>query len=168
MVAGRPPRQLKGISKSMIRKAIDQANLELQAAGNSGQTSRRREVSNSAQLPPARERIKVLIVIRQGRFISAYCQADDVDFLFVNEPDTSPENALLGEMLLDQALPKVYRDIHCQGYVRGVGEAQHINAADVEWTSGNVKLIDALALSRPASERVTGTEALRAGLGVSR
>jgi hypothetical protein len=152
----------------MIRKAIDQANKELQSAANGGESLRRGEVSNSAQLPPPRQREKVLIVIRQGRFISAYCQRDDIDFLFVNEPDTSPENGLLGEMLMDQALPKVYRDIHCQGYVRGVGEAQHINAADVQWTIGNVKLIDALALSRPAAERVTPNEALRAGLGVSR
>lgn len=152
----------------MIRKPFSEANKELQSAANGGQISRRREDAKPAQLPPPRQRDKVLIVIRQGRFVSAYCQRNDIDFLFINEPDTNPENGLLGEMLLDQALPKPYRDIHCQGYVRGVGEAQHITVADVEWRVGNAKLIDALALSRPTGERVTNVEALRAGLGVSR
>lgn len=152
----------------MIRKPFSEANKELQAAANGGQTSRRREVSNSAQLPPARQRIKLLVKTVQGRFLYAYCDRDDIDILFVNEPDTSPENALLGEVLLDQALPPVYRQLHCQGFIRGVGEAQHITVNDVSATAASVELYDALAVSRPTSERVTGVEALRAGMGVSR
>jgi hypothetical protein len=115
-----------------------------------------------------RQRIKVLVKAVQGRFLYAYCDRDDIDILFVNEPDTSPENALLGEVLLDQALPPVYRELHVQGRIRGVGEAQHVTANDVALTAAAAELYDALALSRPASERIRGVEALRAGLGVSR
>lgn len=159
---------MKGITETMIRKSAEEANKELQAAANGGQTCRRRQDSNSAQLPPARQRIKLLIKVIQGRFIYCYSDCNDIDIVIVNECDTGPENALLGEVLLDQALPPVYRELHVQGRIRGVGEAQHINVNDVSATAANVELYDALALSRPASERVTGTEALRAGLGVSR
>ena len=123
--------------------------------------------SNSAP-PPARQRIKLLIKVIQGRFIYCYSDCDDIDIVIVNECDTGPENALLGEVLLDQALPPVYRELHVQGRIRGVGEVQHVTANDVALTAAAVELYDALALSRPASERITGTEALRAGLGVSR
>jgi hypothetical protein len=160
------PANRKESSEIMIRKNIDQANKELQA-GNGGEMSRRRDISNSP-LPPARQRIKLLVKAVQGRFLYAYCDRDDIDILFVNEPDTSPENALLGEVLLDQALPPVYRELHVQGRIRGVGEAQRIDVNDVSATAANVELYDALALNRPASERIRGVEALRAGLGVSR
>jgi hypothetical protein len=150
----------------MIRKPIEEANRELQA-GNGKGISRQRDVSNSP-LPPTRQRIKLLVKAVQGRFLYAYCDRDDIDILFVNEPDTSPENALLGEVLLDQALPPVYRELHVQGRIRGVGEAQRIDVNDVSATAANVELYDALALNRPASERIRGDEALRAGLGVSR
>jgi hypothetical protein len=150
----------------MIRKPFSEANKELQA-GNGGGSSCRQEHSSS-QPPPARQRIKLLVKVIQGRFIYCYSDCNDIDIVIVNECDTGPENALLGEVLLDQALPPVYRELHVQGRIRGVGEAQHVTANDVALTAANVELYDALALSRPASERVTGTEALRAGLGVSR
>ena len=150
----------------MIRKSAEQANRELQA-GNGGGISRQREVSSSPP-PPARQRIKLLVKVIQGRFIYCYSDCNDIDIVIVNECDTGPENALLGEVLLDQALPPVYRELLVQGRIRGVGEAQHVTTNDVALTAAAVELYDALALSRPAAERVTGTEALRAGLGVSR
>jgi hypothetical protein len=145
---------MKGITETMIRKPIDQANKELQA-GNGGGRSLRDDLSSSPP-PPARQRIKLLVKVIQGRFIYCYSDCDDIDIVIVNECDTGPENALLGEVLLDQALPPVYRELHVQG------------RNDVALTAANVELYDALALSRPASERVTGVEALRAGLRVSR
>jgi hypothetical protein len=162
----------------MVRKPIDEANRILQEAG-SGNTSAAAKAkhaprTNSSE-PQKRdtkaqrnERLKILVKILQGRFIEVYCNSELVDCLVINEPDVAAVNGLSAEQLLERVLPKVYADIHCQNLKVAVGEALHLTAADVSERVAKLELFDALALNRPASERIRGVEALRAGLGVSR
>lgn len=173
----------------MVRKPIDQANKILQEAGSgslersaksvtqsAGQQKKGSKVRQDSDEPKKRDskkenanqRLKILVKIVAGRFIEIYCASELVDVLIINEPDVDIVNGLTAEQLLEKALPKVYADIHCQGYKVGSGEVEHLTAADIADRVAKIEFYDRLALSRSDRDRPTNLEMLRAAMGAAR
>jgi hypothetical protein len=164
----------------MVRKPIDDANRILQEAGggNSAANScdRSQDSGNAAakvrNVPHlktlANQRLKILVKVIAGRFIEIYCASELVDVLIINEPDVDIVNGLTAEQLLEKALPKVYADIHCQGYKVGSGEVEHLTAADIANRVEQMRFYDRLAISRAKQDRPTNLELLRAAMGAAR
>jgi hypothetical protein len=165
----------------MVRKPIDDANRILQEAGGGNchtdvtfQTQRKpaehpAKVRNVPHLKTlANQRLKILVKVIAGRFIEIYCASELVDVLIINEPDVDIVNGLTAEQLLEKALPKVYADIHCQGYKVGSGEVEHLTAADIANRVEQMRFYDRLAISRAKQDRPTNLELLRAAMGAAR
>jgi hypothetical protein len=160
----------------MVRKTVADANRILQEAGsgNTSAAAKAKHAADTKSCPPLKrnakaqrnERLKILVKIIAGRFIEIYCASELVDVLIINEPDVDIVNGLTAERLLEKALPKVYADIHCQGFKVGSGEAQHLTAADIANRVEEIRFYDRLAISR--SDRATNLEMLRSAMGAAR
>jgi hypothetical protein len=94
--------------------------------------------------------------------------SEGVQVLIVNIPKVAPENQGLLDQLIDEALPQQWRQLNDPRTIKATGRVERLTAADLLARVADIRLFDALAISRPDSERVTGQQAVQTALGVAR
>lgn len=109
----------------------------------------------------------VLLKVIDGRWLELHT-SDNAEVQIVNVPRVSPQNQHLLDQLIDEALPERFRHLNVPGTIKATGQVERLTASDLLERVTQVTLFDALAFSRPDSERVTGQQAVQSALGVTR
>lgn len=121
------------------------------------------ELGISRSSKPAKS--PVLVLVTDGKLVSVMADPALCEAVVINVPSVTTANAELCEQLLDACLPERFRQLNCPGNVIASGDAERLNAAEIQQRAARIELFDALLLGRPESERVEGWEAILRAMG---